>query len=32
MGRKIETPGFKEGNKGADGRLKCTVPHCLLSR
>lgn len=24
MGRKIETPGFKEGHKGADGRPKCT--------
>lgn len=29
MGRKIETPGFKEGNKGDDGKREahgCTVP------
>jgi hypothetical protein len=32
MGRKIETPGFKEGNKGAAGRPKYTEPPQSLGR
>lgn len=31
MGRKIETPGFKESNKGDDEKLQSTEPQCRLS-
>lgn len=31
MGRKIETPGFKERNKGDDRELKSTDPPRYLS-